>query len=273
MGSAEQQANACTPPSSRERALLRALAKHYCGVHFVQNLEGFIHNLNSPLQILWMRSEQVQQDIGRLEEKVRGGDGVDLGELADRMKKRMDSFMRGFDQLNESLGFLTKDLLGKPRSEVGGVRVNEVIQDALFLMKSDMFFKHRVEVHLELGDDLPEVKGRHSDFAVILLHLAQNALDAMINSDVKDLGIKPYQRGEDIVVRIRDTGCGISEEDRTRIFEPFFTTNNEIEYNGKSENRLGLGLSITSLLLEEYNGSVSFESIPHETTFVVRFPF
>jgi signal transduction histidine kinase len=273
MGSAEQKARACTPLSSKERELLRALAKHYCGVHFVRNLEGFVHNLNSPLQILWMRSEQVQQDIGRLEQKVRGGDGVDIGELADLMKKRIDSFMKGLDQLNESLGFLTKDLLGKPRSEVGEVRVNEVIQDALFLLKSDMFFKHRVEVRLELGDDLPEINGRHSDFVVILLHLVQNSLEAMIHSDVKDLGIETFQQEGDIVIRIRDTGCGISEEEVPRIFEPFFTTKHEIEYNGKTENRLGLGLPVASLLLEDYNGRVSFESGPHKTAFVVTIPF
>ena len=181
--------------------------------------------------------------------------------------------MKGLDQLNESLGFLTKDLLGKPRSEVGEVRVNKVIQDALFLLKSDMFFKHRVNVRLELGDDLPEFNGRHSDFAVILLHLVQNSLEAMIHSDVKDLGIETFQQEGDIVIRIRDTGCGISEEEVPSIFEPFFTTKHEIEYNGKTENRLGLGLPVASLLLEDYNGRVSFESVPHKTTFVVTIPF
>jgi C4-dicarboxylate-specific signal transduction histidine kinase len=153
------------------------------------------------------------------------------------------------------------------------MRVNDVMQDALFLMKSDMFFKHRVNVRLQLGDELPKIQGRHSDLAVILLHLVQNSLDAMTDSDVKELDIETSREESHIVIRIRDTGSGISDEDGPRIFEPFFSTKHEIEYNGKVENRPGLGLSVASLLLEDFHGKVSFESIPHETTFVLEMPF
>ena len=271
MGRDEQQSRASNA-SSKERELLRALAKHYCGVLFMRNLEGFVHNLNSPLQILWMRSEQVQQDIRKLEQHVRKDEGVDIETLAEGMKKRMDSFMKGLDQLNDSLAFLTKDLLGKPPSDAREISLNEVIQDVLFLLKSDMFFKHRVSVHLNLDDDLPAITGRHSDFAVILLHLIQNSLEAMIESDVKNLGIATFQQEGDVVIKIQDTGSGISETDGKRIFEPFFTTKHKIEYNGKTEHRLGLGLPVASLLLADYDGRVSFKSATRETNFMVNIP-
>ena len=106
MGSAGQTADPCIPEITRERQLLNALANHHCGVYFLRTLEGFVHNLNSPLQIVWMRSEQVLQDVVKLQAKISGGDTGDIRTLADQMKQRMDSFMRGLDQLNEILSFL-----------------------------------------------------------------------------------------------------------------------------------------------------------------------
>jgi len=272
MGRVSQTAGQYTPEISRERPLLSALANHHCGVYFMRTLEGFVHNLNSPLQIVWMRSEQVLQDVVKLQTKISGGDTTKIGKLADQMKQRMDSFMRGLDQLSEILSFLSKDLLGKQRSELGDVCVNKALEDALFLLKADMFFKHRVAVQLELDDNLPRIKGRHSDFCVIVLYLVQNALDAMLHSEAKNLTIETAREEGQIVINITDTGIGISEENSAHVFEPFFATNREIEYDGKTETRMGLGLSIVSRLLEDYKGTVSFESVPQKTTFVVRIP-
>ena len=272
MGSVNQIAAQCMAEIWRERKLLSALADHHCGVFFLRTLEGFVHNLNSPLQIVWMRSEQVMQDVIKLQTKVSEGDSTEIAKLADRMKQRMDSFMKGLDQLNNILSFLSKDLLGKHRSEIGDVCVNKALEDALFLLKADMFFKHRVALQLELGDNLPRIRGRHSDFCVIVLYLVQNALDAMLHSEAKNLTIATASKEGHIVINIKDTGLGISEEDSPHIFEPFFATKHEIEYNGKVETRMGLGLPIVSLLLEDYKGTVSFERVPQHTIFNVRIP-
>jgi len=219
-----------------------------------------------------MRSEQVLQDIGKLQKKLHGAHRKEITELADQMKQRMDSCLRGLDQLNEILSFLSKDFLGRQRSKIGEVCVNKALEDALFLLKADMFFKHRVEVRLELDDNLPRIKGRHSDFCVIVLFLVQNALDAMIESDAKNLTIETANQERHVVINVKDTGIGISKEDSPHVFEPFFGTKHEIDYGGKTETRMGLGLPIVSLLLENYKGTVSFESVPQKTTFMVRIP-
>lgn len=272
MDSVSQAAVPYTPELSRERQLLSALANNHCGMYFLRTLDGFIHNLNSPLQIVWMRSEQVLQDVIRLQTKISGGDTSDIGKLADQMKQRMDSFMRGLDQLNEILSFLSKDLLGKQRSEVGDVCINKALEDALFLFEADMFFKHRVTVQLELDNNLPKIKGRHSDFCVIVLYLVQNALDAMLHSEAKNLTIETARHGDQLVISVTDTGIGVSDEDGPYVFEPFFATKREIEYNDKTETRMGLGLPIVSCLLDVYKGAVSFKSVPQQTTFFVRIP-
>ena len=56
---------------------------------------------------------------------------------------------------------------------------------------------------------------------------------------------------------IKDTGCGISNQNIKRVFDPFFST--------KHENS-GLGLSLVLNIMGEHNGRVDIESEPNEGT-------
>ncbi len=260
------------PPSDRERRMVKILADHYCGVYFVRTVEGFVHNMNGPMQILWIRSEQVQQDMEQLQKALQGLGETEAGDVADRMKNRIDSLLKSLDELNVNLSFLTKEIVARQRSEVGQVNVNDVIKDTLFLLKADMFFKHRVRVSPRLGDALPSIHGRHTNFCVIVLNLIQNALEAMNDSETKDVTVETEHQDDTILIRVRDTGSGISKEDGPHIFEPFFTTKDQTDYNGTIREHAGLGLSLVSLLLEECQGRVSFESGSGGTLFTVEIP-
>ena len=76
-----------------------------------------------------------------------------------------------------------------------------------------------------------------------------------------------YDRGKDhIVVRVRDEGIGIDEEEIDRIKEPFFTRK-------QSEGGTGLGLYVSTTIIEEHNGSLVIESGKvNETVAVVHLP-
>ena len=63
---------------------------------------------------------------------------------------------------------------------------------------------------------------------------------------------------------IKDTGCGIESDNLERIFNPFFTTKND---------GVGLGLSISSRLIEENSGRILVESEKNQgTRFKIYFP-
>jgi C4-dicarboxylate-specific signal transduction histidine kinase len=258
--------------SSTEEMLLRKVADHYCDMYFLQTLEGFVHNLNGPLQILWVRSEQLEQDIGRLQQDLREAHVARGTELADRMQQRIRSFLRGLDELNASLSFLTKDLLGRQHAETGEVKINEVIRDTLSLLDADMFFKHRVEKTLRLDDSLPSFRGRYRDLCTIMLGLIQNASEAMVDTEAKQLVVQTSQEGGHIFVRIQDSGCGIPEGDRPHIYKAGFTTKRRTDHEGKEEEHAGLGLTIVSSLLRECRGNMTFESLPAMTIFTVQLP-
>ena len=63
------------------------------------------------------------------------------------------------------------------------------------------------------------------------------------------------------MIRVQDSGRGIPSAIRERIFEPFFTTKS----TGES---LGLGLSISRTLVEEFGGSLRFDARPGGGTLV-----
>lgn len=87
----------------------------------------------------------------------------------------------------------------------------------------------------------------------VFLNIIVNALDALKDSDKKEVHIQIQHEGEQTQVIIADSGEGISPKNLERIFEPFFTTK-EV---GKGT---GLGLSISRSIIENNNGILTCES-------------
>jgi signal transduction histidine kinase len=108
-----------------------------------------------------------------------------------------------------------------------------------------------------LPDDCP------ADLQQVWINLVENALQSMSYSGT--LSLKTARRGDEIRVYVIDTGPGVPEAIANRIFEPFFTTKTTGE-------GLGLGLDISRRLVERAGGSISFESRPGRTEFLVRLP-
>ena len=104
----------------------------------------------------------------------------------------------------------------------------------------------------------------------VVMNLANNARDAM--PDGGTLNITTRREGDFWELLMRDTGCGIPAELRSKIFEPFVTT-------GK-EHGTGLGLAIVREIVERHGGSIQLRSsIADEvgsqnsgTTFLIRMP-
>jgi len=69
----------------------------------------------------------------------------------------------------------------------------------------------------------------------------------------------------EVIIRLSDTGTGMSDDVQNRIFEPLFST--------KAERGTGMGLSVVAGTMREHRGSVSVEStLGTGTTFTLRFP-
>ena len=94
-------------------------------------------------------------------------------------------------------------------------------------------------------------------------NLIQNAVQAMAGKG--NLELEVFLEDNQVVVGVRDSGCGISPAIRDRIFEPFFTTK-------KAGEGSGLGLDIVKKIIEKHQGRIEVESQPGRTTFQVWLP-
>ncbi|PZO87047.1 MAG: hypothetical protein DI626_04930 [Micavibrio aeruginosavorus] len=96
----------------------------------------------------------------------------------------------------------------------------------------------------------------------ILFNLCTNARDAMADGGVLSIVMK--DDGDEVFLRVSDTGCGMDENVKKRLFQPFFTT----KPSGKGT---GLGLSIVYNFVREMNGTISVESEQGKgTSFTIR---
>jgi CheY-like chemotaxis protein len=120
----------------------------------------------------------------------------------------------------------------------------------------------------DLAADLPSIHANASEMRQMVMNLIINASEALIAKPgaitirtSQELGPKAGAR---VRLEVLDTGCGMTEEVRTRIFEPFFTT----KFMGR-----GLGLSAVMGIVQRHGGSIEVESTPgHGSRFVVLLP-
>jgi signal transduction histidine kinase len=134
-------------------------------------------------------------------------------------------------------------------------------------------WKYVANVTLDLDPALPPVPCFVGEFNQCILNLVVNAAHAI--SDVVGqrpaskglITVQSRQQGNDVEIRISDTGTGIPEAVRPHIFEPFFTTKDV----GKGT---GQGLSIVyGTIVKRHGGTVSFETeMGRGTTFIMRLP-
>ncbi|GAB6183443.1 HAMP domain-containing sensor histidine kinase [Thermodesulfovibrio hydrogeniphilus] len=84
-----------------------------------------------------------------------------------------------------------------------------------------------------------------------LLNIITNALQAMRDSEIKNLFVKTDLVSDELLISIADTGAGVPKEFLDKIFEPFFST---------KRGGLGLGLPLAKRVIEEHGGRIEFIS-------------
>ncbi|MFH1146951.1 MAG: hybrid sensor histidine kinase/response regulator [Pseudomonadota bacterium] len=226
-----------------------------------QMVQGIVHNIRGPLTVIRGRADISLMAAREVRKKCNDD--------FDNRQKAVEKLIQHLDSLVDATGRaeqLVENLLVKGRHESTEKRewlnLNEVIAREVKFLDADMFLKHDIRKHLDLDSSLPEFYGVYSDFSQIIYNLVRNAADAMASSDVKSLVIGTRHDDRGVYFSVRDTGAGISPEDRPRIFDPFFTTKwgKDPDKGGNDLTGTGLGLYTCAQLLKAYRGEISVES-------------
>jgi polar amino acid transport system substrate-binding protein len=123
-----------------------------------------------------------------------------------------------------------------------------------------MINKSTIDFSVNYGTNLPKVRGNSHRLEQVVINLIQNACQAL--PDVRKgvfLSTSYDEKTPSIVVRVQDEGVGIPTEVLSHITDPFFTTKS-------NSGGIGLGLSISSRIVKEHGGTLTFASEPGKGT-------
>ncbi len=107
----------------------------------------------------------------------------------------------------------------------------------------------------DFPDDPVWVVAQNQRLQQVLVNLFTNAMDAMKNSPCRTIDLTLGQTSDAVSLAVHDSGHGLIETDITRIFEPFYTTK-------PTGEGLGIGLSITYTILQDFGGTITAENHP-----------
>ena len=252
---------------------------------------GVAHEVNNPMGFIHANLHQMNEylnDLGRvfeategLQQAVAGGDldairaasealgsvsrEIDLEFVRSDFEKALLESGEGAERIRH----IVKDLRDFSRPDLPArspADVNQAVDSTANIVWTMM--KHSVRLEKEYGD-LPEIDAYPMQLKQVFMNLLVNAYQAIEAREDAEPGVIRIEtglEGEEVVVRIGDSGVGIAADHATRIFEPFFTTK-------PVGSGTGLGLSTSFNIIERHGGRIGVESEPGRgTTFEVRLP-
>jgi PAS domain S-box-containing protein len=173
----------------------------------------------------------------------------DLAQVKELLKAAELELRRVSAIANQTLRFHRQST--SPRETTGG----QLIEGVLSVFQSRLV-NSRVKVE-QRKRTLPPVRCFEGEIRQVLSNLVSNAIDAMqpgggrlLLRDRLGTDWKTGRRG--IVITVADTGCGMPVAAQSRIFEPFYTT--------KGAGGTGLGLWVSSEIIDRHQGALHFRS-------------
>jgi len=237
-------------------------------------VQGFVHNINGPLQNLTMLTEMLTSGM-ELQDRIfrsNGGEDEKWSELLGKQQRRLA-------QMREQISNLATDLrefmqLHEIERYGTEIDINVLVERMAKVFRSDLFFKHHVKTKLCLAKNLPHIKALGRDIVPAIFHLFQNAVMAMKQSSKKELVVETSMRDGQILVRITDSGCGLGKDLHCDVFFDLFESRwRDDESEAASKDRhLGFGLYAARQLLLPYGFTVVLERMDEGTSALIRMP-
>ncbi|MDQ1813987.1 ATP-binding protein [Massilia sp. CCM 9210] len=213
-----------------------------------QMAAGVTHELNQPLAAIRAFADNARTFLERGQQAQASANLTHISDASARMGAIIGQ-LKGFARRSDA---------------VATVDIAQSLAASAFLLQGE--FK-RLGVALALPPPVPLlITGDAVRIEQVFINLLRNALDAVDDAAVRDVSVTLAQQDGYAVVRIADSGPGMSDSVAAHLFEPFFTT----KPSGKG---LGLGLAISSSIVQAMNGRLEGSNRPGGgAQFEVRLP-
>jgi PAS domain S-box-containing protein len=181
-----------------------------------------------------------------------------------------EKFAHKVTEINKSVQRISKIVNGLKRFarvELKTKRQNYQLKLIIQELHTYMELKSKqdfVELKIEINSD-SSVFCDALEIEQVIINLINNAFDAVKEFNEKWVQLKLYDNTNDVIIRIIDSGKGISLEDGAKLFDPFFTKK-------KVGEGTGLGLSISKGIIKDHNGEIQLIHNHPNTCFEIRIP-
>ena len=233
--------------SAREQRLARIRTQRLAELGAL--LAGFAHEVRNPLSTIGLNLQLVQEELA-------------TGESArdKRTCKRLATVEAEVRRLQKILEeFMSYARAPEPKPVM--VDLNAKLR-AVTEFHAPEFVDRDVSMRFYPGSDVGKVPVDWDHLQAAVVNLIRNAAEATPAGG--EVMLATSREGDDVVVRVTDTGDGIAPELESRVLDPYFST---------KKTGTGLGLPTVKRVVEEHGGSLTFQTtVGKGTQFVLRLP-
>ena len=180
-----------------------------------------------------------------------------FGSLNEKQKKYVNNVLTS----GKHLLLLINQILDMAKVEAGKMKLSlsnlpmKSLLNEISLLVADMANKKKLQMLLEIAEDLPDIEADELKVKEIIYNLLSNAVK--FTPEGGDIGVRAKKAGSEIEIVVWDTGVGIASENMVKIFEGFFRV--DTPYSRLTEGT-GLGLPLSRKMVELHSGELSVES-------------
>ncbi|MBN1114123.1 MAG: HAMP domain-containing histidine kinase [Oligoflexia bacterium] len=215
---------------------------------------GISHEVNNPLTIINGNVDLMQKQL------------FDLGYHNDEVKHSIAITKESITRISNILSSL-KELSREHYSNIFiNINLHDVINNSLLMQEKTLLDIYGIKIVKKFNAINSNIAGDMSKLTYIFTNLIGNSKDALANRENPIIEISTHNKGDYIVVSIKDNGSGIKQENLNKLFTAFFTTK---EF-GKG---LGLGLATVYSYIDSLEGKIYVQSEEDSgTEFNMEFP-
>lgn len=233
-----------------------------------QMIGGIAHNLKTPIMSISGAAEGLSDLIKEYDSSIDDPEvnSQDHHDIAKDMQAWVEKVKDYTGYMSDVITAVKGQAVTLSDEQAVTFNIEELVKRVNILMKHEL--KNaliNLNVVMQVEPSL-ELKGNINSLVQVINNMISNAIQSYNGQPDGTIDMKLYQKSQELIIEIRDHGCGLPKEVKEKLFKEMITT--------KGKNGTGLGLFMSySNIRAHFNGNITFESEEGKgTAFYIHLP-